>query len=176
MKAIIIGPQHSCTRLFTAIIDRHPDIEYAEHWSVPSGTQDNYQFPIYKNPNTEEPETYDKILVVNRDSNAIDLSCLRDNIEIFLDDESKNQSYKTKSFIIDSINNLSESDREKLTIASFENLVTYKEVYLRQLFTTMGLDPNTYDYNLTGRYTFDPPRWFTVNLDLVDTNRKYLKL
>ena len=124
----------------------------------------------------DEPEVYDKILVVNRDSNAIDLSCQRDNIEIFLDDETKNQSYKTKKFIIESINNLNKEDYDKVTFTSFETLVTYKELYLRQMFVSMGLDPDNYDYNLTGRYTFDPPRWFTVNLDLIDTNRKYLKL
>lgn len=172
MKVIVIGPQHSCTRLFTAIIDRHPDVSFVEHWSVPSGTK-TYLFPHDVDPHDMKPKEWDRIIVINRDSNAIDMSCERDGIKIH-ENENENQSQKSKAFIRSAIDNLSEAERSKISFVSFESLADYKELYLRQVFITMGLDPGVYDYNLSGRYIFDPPRWFTVILDIKDSNRKYL--
>ena len=63
---------------------------------------------------------------------------------------------------------------DKCVFISIENLFDYKSLYIRKVLEEVGLDPNNYDYDLKGEYVFDPPRWFSVNLDISDSNRKYL--
>lgn len=162
---LVVGPQHSCTRLVTALLDRHPDVNHVGHWSIPSNNPPVFNFPI-KN----HLDTFDKIVIVNRDSNAIDISNTKSGHKID-ENNSKNISYMSKNMIY---NNLGEIDHNKLVFVSIETLADYKEFYIRQLLGSLGLDSNTYCYNLSGIHTFDPPRWYTVDLTIKDPNRKYL--
>lgn len=163
---------HNCTRLFTGLIDRHPDVETCEHWSVPSGLGEKarWEFPTDANPYTGEQEEY-KVVIVNRDSNAMDLSCLAaDNIKL-----SAKQSEKCKGFVVERLRPFIAANPDRVVFVSFELLANYKELYLKRMFRTMGLDDHGYDYTFEGTYEFDPKRWFSVDLDIKDTNRKYLK-
>ena len=172
MKVIVIGPQHSCTRLFTGILDKHPNIE-CNHWSVPSGMggKTNWAFPIDYDPYTDKEVKY-KVVIVNRDSNAIDLSN-KEQKGISL---SACISETSKKYIENQLLDIFYDDPARIIFASFELLANYKELYLWKLFKSIGVDPNLYNYVFTGVYEFEPKRWFSVKLDISDTNRKYLKL
>lgn len=169
---VVVGPQHSCTRLFTALFDRHKEIGEVGHWSIPYG-ENQYAFPSERKILRE----YDKVVIVERDSNAIDLSN-RDKKGMALDfkDDSKNVSQISKAYIKEHLDALDPKIvDERVVFASFETLVTYRDMYLRQLFAELGVDQNDYDYRLKGRYEFSPKRWYNVNLDVIDSNRKYLR-
>ena len=169
MNFLVIGPQHSCTRLVVAILDRHINSDNIAHWSIPGGSEDglSYNFPDISSINE-----FDRLIIVNRDSNAIDRSNIKNGIEIDFDNDDNNLSQISKKIIYENILNLDILD--KCTFVSIENLFDYKSLYIRKVLEAVGLDPNNYDYDLKGTYVFNPPRWFSVNLNLVDSNRKYL--
>lgn len=167
MKILVIGPQHSCTRLIVAILDRHIETSEIGHYSIPGNKP-----PVFNFPGDNLINSFDKIVIVNRDSNAIDKSNIKQGFGIDYENDLNNISQKSKKIINDGLKNI---NMNKVVFISIENLVDYKENYLRQFFKLIGLNDNNYDYNLSGKYEFDPPRWFTVNLDLIDPNRKYLK-
>ena len=167
MDIIVVGPQHSCTRLIVAILDRHKSVNRIVHHSIPSNKP-----PVFNFPDKNSTAEFDKIVVVNRESNSIDKSNIKDGHKIDYNDDSKNISQISKKIIN---NGLKDVDPNKVVFVSIENLVDYKEMYIRQFFRIIGIDENDYDYDLHGTYVFNPPRWFKVKLDIIDPNRKYLK-
>ena len=169
MNFLIIGPQHSCTRLIVAILDRHINSNNISHWSIPGGVEDGLSYSF---PDLSLINEYDRLIIVNRDSNAIDKSNMRDGVKIDFVNDANNLSQISKKMIYENILDLNILD--KCVFISIENLFDYKSLYIRKVLEEVGLDPKNYDYDLKGTYVFNPPRWFSVNLDISDSNRKYL--
>lgn len=171
MNTIVIGPQHSCTRLIVGLVDRHPDIRHVDHM----GTFD------IDNPNNKHiwnSKVYDKIIIVSRDASCINKSNERDyKIQL-----KESKAEETIKIINEKINNLLKDNIykfEDIVFISIESLVQYKEHILRKLFIQLGLDESKYDYILKGNYKpndiHNPDgRWFTVNLNITDPNKKYI--
>ena len=171
MNTIVIGPQHSCTRLIVGLIDRHPDVIHVDHM----GTLD------INNPNIEHiwnSKIYDKIVIVSRDASCINMSNERD----YKISSKKSTAEETINIINDKINNLLKNNIykfEDIVFLSIESLVQYKEHIVKKLLIQLGLDELKYDYNLKGIYKpndiHNPDgRWFSVDLNIIDPNKKYI--
>lgn len=168
MKILVIGPQHSCTRLFVGLIDVHPSVSYTNHISVPSGGSYLSLGP-YLNGD------YDKICVVSREPTIINLSNKTDyNIPI-----EENIAAKACANILSELEraSLAAPDfMDKVHFVSFEALLNYGRTYIKSVLSKMGLDPAKYPSktgihqpkNADGSNT-----WFGVELDIKDTNKKY---
>lgn len=167
MNTIVIGPQHSCTRLIVGLVDRHPDVKQVDHFG---------SFNMH-NPRVWEKKTFDKIIIVSRDASCINLANVRHNI-----DPKECKAEKTINIINEKINNLLKNNIynfEDIVFISIESLVQYKEYIIRKLLIQLGLDVSKYDYNLKGIYKpndiYSPKgRWFNVDLDIIDPNKKYI--
>jgi len=175
MKVLIAGPQHSCTRLFFGLIDRHPDVSLPRHLSVP-GNMDN-EWVWLDISDDDILSKYDKILIIDRDSNCIDRSNERDYNLNGISEVSKNLITESMETIIHKKGLKWFGDN--VVIASFESLFSYKNMYLTYLFLKLGLDPAMYDYKSEGNYqpleADGKPYWFSVDLEIKDTNKKYFK-
>jgi hypothetical protein len=165
---LLIGPQHSCTRYITGIINRHPCINEIHHFSVPCG--DNHYC------STVTHIVREKIIIVTRDISCINLSNLHEyNIDI-----KDNIGIKAAKHINKEINFLLENNYNKNNIVyvSIESIVLYKELYIKYIFKKLGLDLSNYDFNLKGNFTptnNGKPTWFSVNLEIGNPNCKYIK-
>lgn len=170
MNTIVIGPQHSCTRLIVGLVDRHPDIKHVDHMGT-------FYIDDPNNKHIWNSKVYDKMIIVSRDSSCINMSNKKYNI-----DPKECKSEETIKIINEKINNLLKNNIykfEDIVFISIESLVQYKEHIVRKLLIQLGLDESKYDYNMTGKYKpndiHNPDgRWFTVNLDITDPNKKYI--
>jgi hypothetical protein len=162
-----MGPQHSCTRLIVGLIDRHPDIKYVHHMGT---NEKGHIFDL-------DYKKFNKIVVVSRDSSSINKSNEINKGISF----NSNIAEKTVDLYKNKINQLINNNickLENIFFISVESLVQYKELILKKLLLHLELDITKYDFNLTGEY--QPKeidnvtnRWFKVNLDIVDPNKKY---
>ena len=165
MNITVIGPQHSCTRLIVGIVDRHPDVKHVDHMGT---------FDI---TNWDEEKLGDKIIIVSRDASCINMSNQKHNI-----DPKECKAEKTIKIINEKIYNSIKNNIykfEDIVFISIESLVQYKEHIVRKLLIQLGLDESKYDYNLNGKYKPNDihnskGRWFTVDLDITDPNKKYI--
>lgn len=170
MNTIVIGPQHSCTRLIVGLVDRHPDVKHVDHMGT-------FHIDDPKNNHIWNSKVYDKIIIVSRDASCINMSNQKYNI-----DPKECKAEKTINIINEKINNLLKNNIykfEDIVFISIESLVQYKEHIVRKLLIQLCLDESKYNYNLNGNYKpndiHNPDgRWFTVNLDIIDPNKKYI--
>lgn len=171
MNIIVIGPQHSCTRLVVGLIDRHQDVKHVDHM----GTND---LPELNNKLWNE-KIYDKLVFVSRDASCINKSNEENNnipFEEGIAEKTINRINININHIID--NNI--YNFNDIIFISIESLVQFKELVIKKLLTQIGLDHSTYDFNLIGNYTPNDinnskKRWFNINLNIVDPNKKYFK-
>lgn len=167
---LVIGPQHSCTRLFVSLLDRHPDTGHIGH----IGSNTPHFAHIIKQ--------YEKIIIVSRDSSCINYSNQKVNkISIYED-----VATEAVNIINNEINKIYELYPERvkdIIYVSYENLYQYKENYIKYILSLLKLDISKYDFNLTGIYkpsdliTDKNPtgkRWFSVDLNIIDANKKYI--
>ena len=158
MKVIVVGPQHSCTRLIVGIINRHQDIELVDHLG---SIDENSYNEVFKTI-----EQYDKIIIVSRDN-----SCVNKSNEINKDiNFNDGICEKTVDLINRKINDLiynKNYDFNNIIFVSIESLVQYKNLIIKK-----------YDFNLSGNYRPKEinggERWFSVNLNIEDPNKKYI--
>ncbi len=167
---LLIGPQNSCTRFLTGIISKHPDVKEIHHFSVPANN--NVFYPVESHHIIR-----DKIIIVTRDLSCINLS----NYHNYNIDIKDNIGIKASEHINKEIGNLVENgyDKKNIIHISIESINLYKELYIKYILKKLGLDLAKYDFNLTGRFTplnNGKPTWFTVNLEIDNSNKKYIKL
>jgi hypothetical protein len=166
---LLIGPQHSCTRYITGIISKHLDVNEIHHFSVPSNGGIFY--------NTIPHIVREKIIIITRDISCINLS----NNHEYKIDIKDNIGNKASEHINKEIKFLIENGYNKKNIiyVSIESVNLYKKLYIKYILKKLGLDLSKYDFNLNGRFTplnNGRPTWFTVNLEIDNSNKKYIKL
>lgn len=181
MKILVMGAQHSCTRLFTCLLDVHPDVVYVGHLSVPNGPG-HMQGPLDMNP--EALKKYDYLCLVSRDRSCVNLANARDN-GIPLSNDIARQSYGLLARQFQKMIDMDHFLAQKVLIVSYEALVNFRYVYIRQVLELMGLDPNKYppDQEVAAKKGYKPkslpgrkkPRWFSADLAIRDSNEKYRK-
>ena len=167
MNIIVIGPQHSCTRYTVALIDRHPDVYHVDHMGS--------NYPNFKNKNFLEK--YNKIVIVSRDASCINKSNAKEN-KIQFSEDIATQAINNINDNLDFILKNKLYDFNNIIFFSIESLVQYRTYIIKKLLLQLELDPQKYDFNLTGRYRPNDAycktgRWFDVDLNIVDPNKKY---
>ena len=169
--ALVVGPQHSCTRLIVALLDRHPDVNYVGHM----GTNSPNFINLIKH--------YQKIIIVSRDPSCINKSNEVTN-GIDFDEDVSTKATEIINKQINTIYDKHEDRIEDIHFISIESIIQYKTHVLKRFFQELGLNVDNYNYNLTGEYrpkdiksdkNPDGQRWFTVNLNIRDCNKKYFK-
>lgn len=171
MRILVLGAQHSCTRLFVGLFDIHPDVEVVGHASVPANGEVKSVLDIFPK--------YDHVCVVTRSPTAINLSNLTD-YKIPIEQDIAAQAY---SSIINDLKKaiLEDKDFEKrLHFVSYETAQNIGEFYVKYLLSKMGLDPSKYpglkDEYHTPKAEDGAKQWFTVHLQIEDVNKKYFML
>lgn len=159
MKILVIGIQHSCTRLFVGLLSQHPEIKSVGHQSIPS----EKSYHHFCNKFTTNKIKFDNIVLVVRDKGCVNKSNLKHN--------AFNIAEKGAKFIKDEINKIRKEDRKKIIITSYEMLYQFKELTLRQLFRSINVDEDNYDYNKKGTVKCG---WIRTSLHVKDVNSKYL--
>ena len=158
-NVLVVGVQHSCTRLFVGFLSLHSEIENAHHWSIPSGNKYNHFATKLDNIKIAQ-----KIIIVIRERNCVNLSNKQT-------DQMDNVLEKGNNFIKENLKVIKESGRLKDVIfVSFEMLEQFKEHTLRQLFRNIGVDEDNYDYQNEGTFEAD---WWRISLKVKDCNKKY---
>ena len=167
---IVIGPQHSCTRLFVSLLDRHPDTGHIGH--IGSNTPHFYDLI----------NEYKKIIIVTRDTNCINKSNLYTN-KININYDIGTKAYNIINKELDKIYKNNINRINDIIFVSFESLYQFKKNYIKYILKCLDLNINKYDYNLQGIYkptdliTKENPkgeRWFSVNLNIINSNKKYI--
>lgn len=170
MKVMVVGPQHSCTRLFVALLDVHPEVEGIMHLSMPSSGKMHSIREYFVG--------CDRMLIVSRDRCAVNLSNLRD-YKIPLDDDIAGAACAA---IRDELGAMMRRDQGlwRVSFASFDALINYRDVYLRHVLAGLGLEPSQYPtlaslegQTRTPKDSLGRPLWFSVELTLHDANEKY---
>ena len=169
----VFGPQHSGTRLFTCLIDRHPDVKGVLHQSFPAG-----KHQMYDNFSTEEQydlEKCDFLLIVNREDEFVNKSNIMKNHGPIAE--------KAKIHINKELENIEIIDNDfyknKIIRVSYEQLVSQKGTYIKKVLDRIGLDSNKYNFNLDGK-KYIPNNIFgkpnanaLVRMSIIDGNAKY---
>ena len=164
MNILVLGPQHSCTRLVVSLFDKHPDVNYVGH----CGTNDP---KIIFNDNNIN---YDKIIIVSREENCINKSNEKHN------KNKKTQGTKAIQRINKQLNKLSNKKKyEDIVFFSFDTFYSFRKFYLQKILESIDLNTDNYDFNFTGlhtpkEYNSNKERWFTVNLEVQNCNEKYI--
>ena len=171
---MVIGPQHSCTRLFVALLDVHPDVEGVMHLSMPSSGKMRSIREYFVG--------CDRMLIVSRDRCAINLSNLRD-YKIPLDDDIAGAACKAMRDELGAMLRPDAALWRRVHFASFDALINYRDVYLRHVLAGLGLEPAKYPtlaslegQTRTPKDSLGGPLWFSVELTLHDSNEKYYNL
>ena len=161
MNILVVGVQHSCTRLFVGLLNKHKELGNVGHWSIPSGnTYHNFA------NNIGNKKIAEKIVIVVRERNCVDLSNLRT-------DKKKNVSRDGIKFIKENLDQIKQKNKlNDVIFVSFEMLEQYKEYTLRQVFRNLGINENNYNYN-NDNETFSTD-WFKIGLKVKDVNEKYI--
>jgi hypothetical protein len=179
MRIIVVGAQHSCTRLFVGLLDVHPDAELVAHMSIPS----DGKLHRIRDMHPADLEKYDRICVVTRDATCINLSN-----SVWKDGEvhvplSENISKKAYDSLLGDLEYIEEHDdalMSKIHFVSYEALVHFGYLYMRSICREIGLNAGKYPpKNLLSAiksYTPKVDRWFSIGLNISDSNKKYFDL
>lgn len=170
MRILVIGPEHSGTRWVLGLLKIHPDVTDIKHISYPYGGDGDYHWAgltYYINNGY-------KIVIVCRDRTcnlkAMESYSEANNHkdEILRDTGAKNIFQAAMLKLMEQVR---QHDPKNFTVVSYESLISYKALTLRQTFRLLGLPEDAYDYGRTGQVTHD---WFTVDLNPADGNEKYI--
>jgi|SaaInlStandDraft_6_1057023.scaffolds.fasta_scaffold00062_8 GR25 family glycosyltransferase involved in LPS biosynthesis len=167
---LVIGPQHSCTRLFVSILDKHPDTGHIGHIGS--------NMPHFAHIINQ----YEKIIIVSRDSSCVNYSNFHVN-KISIYDDIASDAINIINNEINKIYKTYPGRIKDIIYVSYESLYQYKTNYIKYILSQLNLNIDKYDFNLTGIYkpsdliTERNPlgkRWFSVNLNIIDSNKKYI--
>lgn len=171
MKILVGGPHHCCSRVFVALLDRHPDVDYVGHFTVPDEGRGESLLEKFN-------EGYDVICFASRDSTAINLSNKCRRGVPLVDDVAHMGSLELQA----DIQTLLEKHRitmDQINFLSIEAAVLYGDLYLKSILHQLGLDPSKYPpldgSTYTPRERGGDPRWFSVELLIRDENKKYFE-
>ena len=169
----VFGPQHSGTRLFSCLIDRHPDVKGILHQSFPCG-KDQY-YDNFSTSNQYDFDNCDYLVIVNRENEFINKSNMRGGLGKIAE--------KSKIHIMNELENIKIKNEDfykiKVIDVSYEKLVSQKELYVKQILESMNLDTSKYDFNLKGKIHTPNNQFGEQNnnamciLKIMDGNAKY---
>ena len=132
---IVIGPEDSGTNWLTWIVNQHPDVNHCKHYSYPSHRGKERHYLDLKNVSDDY-----KVLIVTREKWMTKVGQMRVGYAYF--DPIPSDPDEANSVILKQI----ENTNKEYFFVSYETLVTWKGLYLKQLFKTMGLNPKVYNY------------------------------
>jgi len=169
INVMVLGAEHSCTRIICGFLHRHPDAGKIAHVSMPSskGSFGDLE-EIWKKYSIE------KVVLVTRDRSANGLSMMRFSSM----KESKGKELAGKpaaaatDFAISKMKPFLDNHQKDVVVVNIESLFQHKKLVLRQTFSLLGLNPNVYPYDKEGKVTVG---WFTVDLKVYDPNEKYFE-
>lgn len=163
---MVVGVEHSCTRLVTGLMKVHPQVSLIIHKSVPAQTSWPHLDKIW------QENQIGKIVLVTRDRCSNDMSYLRSSsVALMCGKQLAGKPLGTGSDIARShLAPFINSHEEDVIVVSMESLVQHKELTLRQAFRLLGMDEDGYDYDRSDSVWHD---WFAVNLAIKDPNLKY---
>ena len=169
----VFGPQHSGTRLFTCLIDRHPDVKGILHQSFPSGKHQIYD--EFSTSNQYDFDNCDFLIIVSRENEFINksnikggLGAIAERAKTHIKNELLNIKIKNEDFY-----------KNKVVQVSYEKLVSQKQSYLKKILDRIGLDSSKYNFNFKGEthipndHLGQPNRNAMVRMKITDGNAKY---
>lgn len=135
IQFFVIGPEDSGTNWLTWIIQQHPQVNYCKHYSYPSNQGvDRHYLDMNKLPD------HIKIVIVAREKWMTKAGQMRVGYADF--DPIPSDPDEANNVILKQI----ENTKKEYFFVSYDTLVTWKGLYLKQLFKTIGLDPTVYNY------------------------------
>jgi len=166
MNVMVIGAEHSCTRIISGLLKIHPQIGEIGHVSLPSGVSFGNLEGIKRKFKLE------KIILVTRDRSCNDLSMIRESgMKAGFGKKLAGKPLGSGvDFAMSHALPFLEKHKKDVVVVSIEAVAQHKELVLRQTFRLLGLDEDKYDYHKGGQVSIG---WFTVDLAVRDPNTRY---